>query len=150
LQRVEEYAGVVILATNLRQNMDEAFMRRIHYLVDFPFPSAEARYALWLEMLFSERTIPPHSDITETNLRDLARRFQLSAANIRNVVRDAAFRSMAEGAAPEMARITPRHLVDAIARENQKGGKPISIGDFGPIYYAWIEEDILLSQSSER
>ena len=47
LQRMEEYAGVTILATNLRQNIDEAFTRRMHYWIDFPFPSAADRERIW-------------------------------------------------------------------------------------------------------
>lgn len=47
LQRIEEYEGTVILATNMRNNLDEAFIRRIHYVVEFPFPTNEWRHKLW-------------------------------------------------------------------------------------------------------
>jgi SpoVK/Ycf46/Vps4 family AAA+-type ATPase len=47
LQKMEEYQGVVILATNLRKNMDDAFVRRMHFTVEFPFPSERDRYRIW-------------------------------------------------------------------------------------------------------
>ena len=47
LQKLEEYEGVVILATNLRQNLDEAFTRRIRFVVEFPFPEADSRARIW-------------------------------------------------------------------------------------------------------
>ena len=47
LQRMEEYEGIVILATNLNKNMDEAFLRRIHFVVEFPFPDAKQREDMW-------------------------------------------------------------------------------------------------------
>ena len=86
LQRVEQFAGIVIIATNLRQNIDEAFLRRIHVVVEFPFPDADARLRIWQRML-------PSSDEVEApngeELRDLAERFRLPGGSIRNVVVDA-------------------------------------------------------------
>ena len=52
LQRTEEYNGLVILATNLKKNMDEAFVRRLHFSVEFPFPEEAERLAIW------QRTFP--------------------------------------------------------------------------------------------
>ncbi len=137
LQRVEEYAGVVILASNLRQNIDEAFMRRIHVIVEFPFPDAEARFRIWRGMFPMALNRPPDND-----LRALAERFQLSGGSLKNIVIDAAFRALADAEA-ELPAISLRHLVVATAREYQKLGKPITKGEFSEAFYAWVEEDIL-------
>jgi AAA+ superfamily predicted ATPase len=137
LQRVEEYAGVVILASNLRQNIDEAFMRRIHVIVEFPFPDAEARFRIWRGMFPSGVHRPPDADI-----QALAERFRLTGGSIKNIVIDAAFRALAD-AKGEMPTITLRHLVVATAREYQKLGKPITKGEFGKESYEWVGEDIL-------
>jgi AAA+ superfamily predicted ATPase len=137
LQRVEEYAGVVILASNLRQNIDDAFMRRIHVTVEFPFPDAPARFYIWRSMFPPDIERPPDDD-----LRALGERFRLSGGNIKNIVIDAAFRAIAE-TGPALPVITLRHLIAATAREYQKLGKPITKSDFGEMFYAWVEADIL-------
>jgi hypothetical protein len=137
LQRVEEYAGVVILTTNFRQNMDPAFLRRIHVIVDFPRPEAEARFRIWKGM-FPEGMVRP----TDEKLHTLAQQFSLSGGNINNVVIDAAFRALAE-AKSDGPVITVRHLVLGIGREYQKLGQALTRGDFGVEYYAWVEEEIL-------
>jgi hypothetical protein len=134
LQRIEEYSGVVILTSNFRQNIDEAFLRRIHAIVEFPFPDAEARARIMLGLFPAGLTPPPAEEI-----RDLARRAQLSGGSARNVVLDAAYRALAEaGTGPPKVAI--KHLVLAAAREYQKLGKPITRADFGETYYRWIEK----------
>lgn len=133
LQRVEEYPGVVVLASNLRQNIDEAFTRRIATIVEFPFPDAAARAQI-LRGLFPDGVERPGDD----DLARLAERFRLSGGSARNVVVDAAFRAVAED-----APIGLRHLVIGIAREYQKLGKPITRGEFGEEFYALVEEDVL-------
>lgn len=82
LQRVEEYAGMVIMASNLRQNVDEAFMRHIHVIVEFPFPEADARFRIWRGMFPQGIRCPPDDDIQR-----LAVRFRLSGGNIKNLVK---------------------------------------------------------------
>jgi AAA+ superfamily predicted ATPase len=138
LQRVEEYAGVVILATNLRQNIDEAFMRRIHVIVEFPFPEAEARFKIWQGMFPSGLDRPGDADI-----QDLAGRFRLSGGRIKNIDIDSAFRARAAAGEGQAPRITLRHVVIATAREYQKLGKPITKREFGEEFYGWVEADIL-------
>ncbi len=142
LQRLEEYAGVVILATNLRQNMDEAFLRRIHIIVDFPFPDTQARKQIWLGM-FPAGVMPP----PERDIEALARQFPLAGGSIRNVVLDATFRALAGNTVDQSGTIhvTQRQLVLGIAREYQKQGKPLTQGEFGEQFYEWVEEDILLT-----
>jgi SpoVK/Ycf46/Vps4 family AAA+-type ATPase len=137
LQRIEEYRGVVIITTNFRQNMDSAFLRRIHVSVDFPRPGTEARFEI-LRGMFPEGIRRP----TDEELRALAEQFTLSGGNIKNAVIDSAFRAMAE-LGPKGPEVTIRHLVLGIAREQQKMGKALTKGDFGNEYYSMVETDIL-------
>lgn len=148
LQRLEAYEGVVILATNLRQNIDDAFLRRIHVSVDFPFPDAQARASIWRGM-FPAGVEPPPAE----QLSRLTERFSLSGGSIRNIVLDATFRALARQASQgEQAKtmVTLRDLVLGTAREYQKQGKPLTAGEFGEQFYEWIEEDILLTPAPDQ
>lgn len=135
LQRVEEYAGVVILASNLRQNIDEAFMRRIHVIVEFPFPEAGARLRI-LNGLFP--TGLGHPAIDELQL--ISDRFKLAGGSLKNIVLDAAFRALSENGHHEQPDLTLRHLVLGTAREYQKLGKPITRSEFGEDFFKWVED----------
>jgi AAA+ superfamily predicted ATPase len=136
LQRVERYAGVLILASNLQQNLDEAFMRRINVIVEFPFPDAAARARIWRGVF--PRGLQAPSD---TELAELAERFALTGGNIKNIVVDAAFRALAGDGQPPQVQV--RHMVASTAREYQKLGKPITKGEFGERFHAWVEQDLL-------
>lgn len=137
LQRVEEYAGVVILASNLRQNIDEAFLRRIHVIVEFPFPEATARFRILLG-LFPESLQYPE----ESELQLLSDRFKLAGGSLKNIVLDAAFRGLSANGTHQPV-LTLRQLVAGAAREYQKLGKPITRSEFGEDFFRWVEEDIL-------
>lgn len=139
LQRVEEYTGVVILASNLRQNIDEAFMRRIHVIVEFPFPEEDARERIWMGMFPQGISRPPDEDI-----QGLAKRFRTPGGGISNIVVDAAFRALAQAGKDE-PEITLRHLVVGVAREYQKMGKPITKAEFGETFYRWIQLDLMMN-----
>jgi len=130
LQRVEEYSGVVVLTTNLRQNIDEAFLRRVQTVIEFPAPDAEHRALIWRGLFPPEVEGPPERD-----LRELAERFPLSGGEIKNAVVDAAFRALSENG-EDRPVITVRHLVQAVAQGYRQSGKVISRGDFGEAYYA--------------
>jgi SpoVK/Ycf46/Vps4 family AAA+-type ATPase len=134
LSRIEEYAGVVVLATNLRKNIDEAFIRRIQVIIDFTTPDAALRLQIW------KRTLPGAANgLSDADLEAVAARFALTGGNVRNACIDAAFRALAAG----RDQIVLRDLVDSIAREYQKVGKPITQGEFGAEFYAWVLADIL-------
>lgn len=139
LQRVEEYSGVVVMATNLRQNIDEAFLRRIQVVAEFPAPDAPLRLRIWEQTL----PAPPHTVLSETELRAVAERFAITGGSIRNVVLDASFRALAAG----RDAINVRDVVDGVAREYQKFGKPITLGDFGEEFFRWVVADILSPQA---
>jgi AAA+ superfamily predicted ATPase len=141
LQRVEEFSGVVILASNLRQNIDEAFLRRIHVIVEFPFPDAGARLRILRGMFPGGVDHPPDEE-----MQALAERLRVSGGSIKNIVVDAAFRALA-GTAAGAPAVTQRHLVISTAREYQKLGKPITRGEFGEEFYAWIEQDVLMASA---
>ena len=110
LQQIEEYDGVCILATNLIGNIDAAFMRRITYVVHFPFPDPSAREAIYRGLIPADA---PVSD--DIDWRFLGEKFELSGGHIKNIVLSAAF--MAAG---ENARISMRHMLRAAVTELKK------------------------------
>jgi ATP-dependent 26S proteasome regulatory subunit len=113
LQRVEEYEGIVILATNLRDNMDEAFTRRLRFIVEFPFPDAAGRQAIW------RKHIPPQAPVgDDLDFAWLGGQFPITGGNIKNIVLAAAFLAAADGDA-----ITMAHVVRGARREFEKIGK---------------------------
>jgi len=128
LQKMEEYQGVVILATNFRKNMDDAFVRRMHFTIEFPFPGEKDRRRIW-EQIWPER-IPVSPDL---NLEFMARRFEIAGGAIRNIALAAAFLAAADGRV-----VTMSHLIRATRREYQKMGKVITEGEFGE--YAGLVE----------
>lgn len=115
LQRMEAYDGVVILATNLRANLDEAFTRRLHFAIEFPFPEPADRERI-MRVNFPADT-PLASNI---NFQKLAERFHLAGGNIRNIILAAAFLAAETGEPVNMS-----HLLHATRREYQKMGRLI-------------------------
>jgi hypothetical protein len=124
LQKMEEYEGIVILATNLRRNMDDAFTRRMHHIVEFPFPDADHRERIWKTILPPAAPLAPGVDFGF-----LARQFELAGGNIRNVALAAAF-----FAAEESSAIRMDHFIVATALELQKSGKLPSRSEFRDYY----------------
>ena len=122
LQKMESYNGVTILATNFLRNMDEAFKRRIRYLVEFPFPDRRWRALIWKQAFPARLPLRPDID-----LEFLAAAFELSGAGIRNVVLEAAFLSAAENEDLGMSQ-----LVRAAKGELEKNGKTMALEEFGP------------------
>ncbi len=113
LQKMEEYEGIVILATNLRDNMDEAFTRRIRFIIEFPFPDIEQRLAIW------KRHFPKQAPLSDDVDYDfLSRNVQVAGGNIKNIVLNAAFLAAENGQVIRMA-----HLIQGTKREYEKIGK---------------------------
>ncbi len=129
LQKMEEYEGITILTTNLRQNLDEAFIRRIRFIISFPFPEENERLRIWQGM-FPTQT-PLASDV---DLPRLAKQFKLAGGSIRNIVLAAAFLAADEGNTIYTSRnskaITMAHLLQAAKRELQKTGRLINEAEF--------------------
>ncbi len=116
LQRVEDYPGVVILASNMRANLDDAFVRRFQSIIHFPMPDASERHQLW-RSAFSEKT-----DLAEKiDLKEIAGRYELSGGSIMNVVRFATLRALERGE----RLITDYDLQDGVRKEFQKEGKTV-------------------------
>jgi SpoVK/Ycf46/Vps4 family AAA+-type ATPase len=113
LQKMEAFEGIVILATNLRENMDEAFTRRIRFIVEFPFPDAANREAIWKTHFPPEAPLAPDLDYEL-----LAKRFQIAGGNIKNIVLNAAFFAAEDGEAIGM-----NHVLRSVKREFEKIGK---------------------------
>ena len=118
LQRLEAYDGLVILTTNLSQNIDPAFLRRIHAAVEFPMPSKDDRVRIWNLSLAS-------APLEDVDIDALAERFELPGGAIRNAALTAAFVAASDGQA-----ITTRALVHGVRREMQKMGRLVTNADF--------------------
>lgn len=119
LQRIEQYDGIVILATNYKRNIDEAFMRRMRYLVEFQMPSPELRKEIW------QSCFTPQVPLQEIDFPYLARQFELSGGSIKNVALNAVFLAADSG-----GPVTMRHILESLRDENLKMGKPMLPQDF--------------------
>ncbi len=129
LQKIEEYDGIVILATNFQKNIDEAFTRRMHFIVDFPFPDAKHRLIIWKNAFPSQVPLEKNLD-----LKFLSDKMRLSGGNIKNIAINSAF-----FAAEDSKIISMKDLIKAIHQEYQKLNKPISKSEFGK-YSHLLEE----------
>jgi AAA+ superfamily predicted ATPase len=119
LQRMEEYDGVAILSTNLRGNLDAAFVRRLAFAVHFPFPDDAGRERIWRGVWPSEVPLDPEIDFAS-----LAERFAVSGGSIRNIALSAAFL-----AARDAETVRMSHILAATRREYQKLGKTLEASD---------------------
>lgn len=122
LQRLESHRGIVILASNHPQNIDEAFIRRIDVTIAFPLPDAETRRRLWLALL-------PQASGAEIDAETLGRQFDLSGGAIRNCLVTAAFLAAEEGVG-----LTTDHCLRAVAHEYEKSGRPLTRTEFGEAF----------------
>jgi hypothetical protein len=113
LQRMEEHDGVTVLATNRRQDLDEAFVRRFHVIVEFPMPSETERLRIWQGMFPAEAERNPDVDLAR-----LARDSEMSGGEIRNALLSAAYLAAGQGRPVRMA-----DLEQSLQRELVKGGR---------------------------
>jgi hypothetical protein len=114
LQKMEAYRGMAVLTSNLKQSLDAAFLRRLRFVVDFPFPAAEERMKIW------QRSIPAKAPTEGIDLMKLSR-LNMSGGNIRNISLSAAFLAASEGGPIRM-----KHLLQAARAEGMKLEKNIS------------------------
>ena len=124
LQKMEEYDGIVILASNFLQNFDEAFKRRIKFIIDFTLPDRDRRERIWRSVLPPD--LPRDEDI---DFDFLARSFELSGSSIKNIAVSAAFLAAEEGAPMGMV-----HLLLATQAEQNKTGKTVGADELGEYY----------------
>ena len=114
LQKIEEYDGLVLLASNLRGNLDPAFARRFQAMIHFPLPNAEERRQLWASTL-----PPPARRAPDVCPDDLAARYELSGAAILNAVQFAALRALGR----QHTALILADLTEAVRLEFQKEGR---------------------------
>ena len=123
LARIEVHHGPVILTTNLRQHLDQAFARRFQVVVDFPRPDAEARTRLW------RRLLPPRAPgSAQVDAAFLGRSVNLTGGNIRNAALHSAYLAAGDG-----QRITLPHIALSVWRELGKDGRELSPSDLGAL-----------------
>ena len=113
LQRMEAYRGLAILTTNMKSALDPAFLRRLRFVIEIPFPDAAARRRIW------EGMFPDEAPTAAVDAGMLAK-LNVSGGNIRNIALGAAFNAAEEGAAIGM-----QHLLDAARQEYRKLDKPL-------------------------
>lgn len=124
LQRLESFTGVAILTTNLRGNIDSAFIRRLRFVLEFPLPDADMRRQLW------EQALPaPEYRAPDLEIDPLVERFRITGGNITNIGVAAAHLA----AVTPSGHVTTEHLVRATYRELEKAGRSRSADDFGPL-----------------
>ena len=121
LQRMEDYRGLAILTTNRKAALDRAFLRRLRFLVEFPFPDAELRRRIW------QRSFPPEAPVGDLDWGALAR-LEIPGGNIRNIALNAAFL-----AARADSEISADHILRAARREYAKTDRLIDPAEFGAL-----------------
>jgi SpoVK/Ycf46/Vps4 family AAA+-type ATPase len=124
LQRIEEYDGMVLLATNLKNNIDEAFMRRMKYVVDFKMPDVKTRKEIWVAGLTGNVILE------NIDFDFLAQKIELSGGYIKNIILNALFLAAKEGDSVSM-----KHILQSACNEYLKLGKLMTPGDFDKYAY---------------
>ncbi len=120
LQEIENYDGITLLATNFLQNIDDAFKRRIKFIIEFPFPDKKERLEIF------RKAIPLQMPLAEdVDIEFIANKFELSGGNIKNIIYNAACLGANADGLVEM-----KHFVRAIILEYEKMGKALSKCDF--------------------
>lgn len=114
LQRIEDFNGVVILASNLKTNIDQAFLRRFQSVIHFPMPKPSERLKIWLNA-FSAKSVLEKN----VNLHQVAEQYEISGGTIMNVVRYASLKALSRNSNV----ILQKDLEEAIRREFMKEGK---------------------------
>lgn len=122
LQRMEDYRGLAILATNMKSLLDQAFLRRLRFLVEFPFPSPAQRKRIW-------QGVFPAAAEKEAFDYDFLSRLEIAGGNIKNIAINSAFLAAAEG-----KPIGMQHVLAAAKREYSKIDKLVLASEFGSYF----------------
>jgi vesicle-fusing ATPase len=117
LERMDRFRGLAILATNRKKDIDEAFLRRLRYTIEFPIPSEAERKRIW------RKTIPPQVSTEQVDFDLLAREFALAGGNIRSIVLNACLAAAALAREPALRM---EIVMDAVHREYEKIGRPFT------------------------
>ena len=122
LERMERFKGLAILATNRKKDLDEAFLRRLRFLIDFPLPGAEERLRIW------KHVMPEGVDVSAIDFSFLAQRFPLAGGHIRSIV----FHACLQAARPAGARkLEMAAIIAAVKREYDKLDRSMSLEQYG-------------------
>lgn len=124
LQKMEEYDGITILATNLMQNFDDAYKRRMKFIIRFTFPQREQRVQLWEKVFPGQMPLAGDIDIDY-----LADNFELSGASIKNIALNAAFIAASRQEITGM-----EHIMEALQQEYEKSGKILGKAELKEYY----------------
>jgi SpoVK/Ycf46/Vps4 family AAA+-type ATPase len=130
LERMERFKGLAVLATNRRKDLDEAFTRRLRYVVEFPLPGIPERERIW------RRVFPEVIDVSDVDFPYLARSFQLAGGHIRSIAFNACLQAASDDPRP---RVAMRNVLHAVKRELDKMNRPSNKDLFAP-YGDLIEE----------
>ena len=122
LQRLETFEGLVVMTTNLQNNIDQAFLRRVHVTVEFPLPDPADRKKIWTRCLAG-------APLDNVDLDFLSTKFELAGGSIRNAALTSAFMAASTGKKVDMEA-----LVLGLKREMQKLGRLTTQADFGKYY----------------
>ncbi len=131
LERMERFKGVAILATNRKKDLDEAFLRRLRFIIDFPPPGIEQRKEIWRQV------VPEIVDVSQVDFDFLARKFDLTGGHINSIVFYACLQS-ADGPGGAKRQLAMEDIIVAVKREYDKLNRSVSLEHFGP--YAEIVE----------
>jgi hypothetical protein len=118
LQRIEDFPGVVILASNLKENMDEAFSRRFQSMINFTMPSPEERLVLWKNAFSGKCQLDPDID-----LENIAEQYELAGGAIINVLRYCALKAIQKNEPV----VSNQDLIEGIRREFKKENRTLTL-----------------------
>lgn len=139
LERMERFKGLAILATNRKKDLDEAFLRRLRYIVDFPLPDVAERKKIW------QRVVPEQVDASQLDFDFLASQFQLAGGHIRSIIFNACLQIPNDSLNP---KLTMERVIVAVKREFNKLNRSVSLEQFG--FYAPIIEGIENEKSEDK
>ncbi len=129
LERMERFKGLAILATNRKKDLDEAFLRRLRYIIDFPLPEVEERKMIW------HQVVPKTVDSSKIDFDFLARQFPLAGGHIRSIIFNACLQS-ANISNPCQGtfkgQLTMEQIITSVKREYDKLNRSVSLEHFGP------------------
>ncbi|MCR5777193.1 MAG: ATP-binding protein [Lachnospiraceae bacterium] len=129
LARVERFSGAAILATNLMENIDEAFMRRMRFVVNFPIPDKAIRAEIW------RSSFPEATPTEDLDIDYIADKCELAGGHIKNIVIKSVFL-----AAARKRKVTMLDIMESIRDEYNKLGKNINISEFFPEYAHYVKQ----------
>lgn len=116
LQRIEDFNGLVILATNLKGNVDEAFVRRFQSIIQFPMPTAEERYKIWSQGFSSSVELEKAIDLYE-----ISKKYEISGGAIINIIQHCSLRALSR----ESNLIKQKDIIEGIRKEYHKNRRTI-------------------------